>query len=140
MGKASNFSLGRLLLQIALGAMFAVAGIWALQGGGDAGVTAIRQLIGDKSLESILCIVFGVIELIAGVFLILSIFIGDRFGAFGRILMIIIMIVWIIAIVLIDFLGSGSLLKHGSNWNFLKWLYDFAYHLIVLGALVVLQN
>ena len=140
MGKASNFSLGRLLLQIAIGAMFTVAGIWALQGGGDAGAAAIRRLIDAKNVESILCIVFGVIELIAGVFLILSIFIGDKFGSFGKILMIIIMVVWIIAIVLIDFLGDGSLLNHGSRWNFLSWLYNFAYHLIVLGAIVVLQN
>ena len=129
MGKANNFSLGRLLLQIAVGAMLTVAGIWALQGGGDAGVAAIRDLIGAKNLESILCIVFGIIELIAGVFLILELFIGDKFGALGKVLMIIIMI-----------LGGGSLLNHGSHWNFLSWLYNFAYHLIVLGAIVVLQN
>ena len=140
MGKASNFSLGRLLLQIAVGAMLSVAGIWALQGGGDAGIAAIRDLIDARNVESILCIVFGIIELIAGVFLILELFIGDKIGSLSKILMIIIMIVWIIAIVLIDFIGSGSLLNHGSRWNFLSWLYNFAYHLIVLGALVVLQN
>ena len=140
MGKASNFSLGRLLLQIAIGAMLTVAGIWALQGGGDEGVAAIRYLIGARDLENILCIVFGIIELIAGIFLILELFIGDKFGSLGKILMIIIMIVWIIAIVLIDFLGGGSLLNHGSHWNFLSWLYNFAYHLIVLGAIIVLQN
>lgn len=140
MGKASNFSLGRLLLQIAVGAMLSVAGIWALQGGGDAGIAAIRDLIDARNVESILCIVFGIIELIAGVFLILELFIGDKIGSLSKILMIIIMIVWIIAIVLIDFIGSGSLLNHGSRWNFLSWLYNFAYHLIVLGAIVVLQN
>ena len=140
MGKANNFSLGRLLLQIAVGAMLTVAGIWALQGGGDAGIAAIRDLIGSKDVESILCIVFGIIELIAGIFLILELFIGDKIGSLGKILMLIIMIVWIIAIVLIDFLGSGSLFNHGSHWNFLKWLYELAYHLIVLGAIIVLQN
>ena len=140
MGKANNFSLGRLLLQIAVGAMLSVAGIWALQGGGDAGVAAIRDLIDARNVESILCIVFGIIELIAGVFLILELFIGDKIGSLSKILMIIIMVVWIIAIVLIDFIGSGSLLNHGSRWNFLSWLYNFAYHLIVLGAIVVLQN
>ena len=140
MGKANNFSLGRLLLQIAVGAMLSVAGIWALQGGGDAGVAAIRDLIDEKNVESILCIVFGIIELIAGIFLILELFLGDKIGALGKILMMIIMIVWIVAIVLIDFLGKGSLLNHGSHWDFLKWLYNFAYHLIVLGALLVLQN
>ena len=139
MGKASNFSLGRLLLQIAIGAMLTVAGIWALQGGGDEGVAAIRYLIGARDLENILCIVFGIIELIAGVFLILELFIGDKFGALGKILMIIIMIVWIIAIVLIDFFGNGGIFHNGAH-NFLKWLYNFACHLIVLGALIVLQN
>lgn len=135
MGKASNFSLGRLLLQIAVGAMLTVAGIWALRGGGDAGVSAIRSIF-DGDIEKILIIVFGVIELIAGVFLILSLFIGDKFGNLGKVLMLIIMIVWIAAIVLVDFLGSSSVFHR----PFLSWLYDFAYHLIVLGALIVLQN
>ena len=137
MGKSSNFSLGRLLLQIAVGAMLTVAGIWALQGGGDEGIAAIKYLIGARDVERILCIVFGIIELIAGVFLILELFIGDKIGALGKILTLIIIIVWIIAIVLIDFLGNHGLFKQN---NFLNWLYNFAYHLIVLGALLVLQN
>ena len=138
MGKASNFSLGRLLLQIAVGAMLTVAGIWALQGGGDEGIAAIKYLIDARNVESILCIVFGIIELIAGVFLILELFIGDKFGSLGKVLMLIIMIVWIVAIVLIDFFGNGGLFHNGTH-NFLKWLYNFACHLIVLGALIVLQ-
>ena len=75
--------------------------------------------------------------MIAGVFLILELFIGDKIGALGKILTLIIIIVWIIAIVLIDFLGNHGLFKQN---NFLNWLYNFAYHLIVLGALLVLQN
>ena len=137
MGKANNFSIGRLLLQIAVGAMLTVAGIWALQGGGDEGIAAIKYLIGARDVERILCIVFGIIELIAGVFLILALFIGDKIGALGKVLTLIIIIVWIIAIVLIDFLGNHGLFKQN---NFLNWLYNFAYHLIVLGALLVLQN
>ena len=137
MGKANNFSIGRLLLQIAIGAMLTVAGIWALQGGGDEGIAAIKYLIGARDFERILCIVFGIIELIAGVFLILELFIGDKIGALGKVLTLIIIIVWIIAIVLIDFLGNHGLFKQN---NFLNWLYNFAYHLIVLGALLVLQN
>ena len=137
MGKGNNFSLGRLLLQIAVGAMLTVAGIWALQGGGDEGIAAIKYLIGARDFERILCIVFGIIELIAGVFLILELFIGDKIGSLGKVLTLIIIIVWIIAIILIDFLGNHGLFKQN---NFLNWLYNFAYHLIVLGALLVLQN
>ena len=137
MGKANNFSIGRLLLQIAVGAMLTVAGIWALQGGGDEGIAAIKYLIGARDFERILCIVFGIIELIAGVFLILELFIGDKIGSLGKVLTLIIIIVWIIAIVLIDFLGGNGLFKQN---NVLRWLYNFAYHLIVLGALLILQN
>ena len=45
MSKESGMSLGRLLLQIAVGVMLAVAGIWALQGGGDAAVGAIKEIL-----------------------------------------------------------------------------------------------
>ena len=133
-----SFSIGKLILQIALGAMLSVAGIWALQGGGDAGAKAIRATF-NGDLGNILRIVFDVIELLAGVFLILELFIGDKFGGFGNVLMFIIMIVWIIAIVLIDFVGRGGILNGGAR-DFLSWLYDFSYHLIVLGAIIYLKD
>ena len=125
------------MLNLAVGVMLAVGGIWALQGGGDEGIAAIKYLIGARDFERILCIVFGIIELIAGVFLILELFIGDKIGSLGKVLTLIIIIVWIIAIILIDFLGNHGLFKQN---NFLNWLYNFVYHLIVLGALLVLQN
>lgn len=138
MSKGSGMSLGRLLLQIAVGVMLAVAGIWALQGGGDAAVGAIKEIF-SGDLSRILCIVFGIIELLAGVLLIIELFAGDRFGKFDNILMFIIMIVWIVAIVLVDFLGKGGILNGGTR-NFLEWLYNFASHLIVLGAMIYLNN
>lgn len=138
MSKESGMSLGRLLLQIAVGVMLAVAGIWALQGGGDAAVGAIKEIF-SGDLSRILCIVFGVIELLAGVLLIVELFAGDKFGKFDNILMFIIMIVWIVAIVLVDFLGKGGILNGGTR-NFLSWLYNFASHLIVLGAMMYLNN
>ena len=138
--KTSHYSFGRILLQIALGAMLAVSGIWALQGGGDAGIAAIRDIISNSTIETVLCISFGVIELLAGIFLILKLFIGDRFGTFGKVIMIIILIVWIIAIVLIDFLGKNGIIGHSGRFDFLKWTYDLAYHLIVLGEIIYLND
>ena len=137
MSKNSSFSIGRILLQIALGLLLTVAGIWTFMGGGDEGVSAIKNVIDNKTLETILIYAYGVIEVISGVFLILSLFIGDSLGAFGNILMIIIMIVWILAIVLIDFLGAGSIFR---TRNLLNWLYQFAGHLIILGALLILHD
>ena len=124
--------LGRFILQIALGVMLAVAGIWALQGGGDAAAAAITRVF-NGSLGRTLKVVFGVIELLSGIFLILESFIGDRFGSLDDILQIIVMIVWIVAIVLMDFLGG--------NFNLgLSWFYQFASHMLVLGALIYLRD
>lgn len=138
MAKKSGASIGRLVLQLALGAMLAVAGIWAFQGGGDAASDAIKRIFGGD-VGNILRIVFGVIELLAGVFLILELFMGDQFGKLDNILMLIVMIVWIVAIVLMDFVGNGGLFNGGID-NFLKWLYTFAGHLIVLGAMITLND
>lgn len=138
MSNKSTLSIGRMVLQIALGVMLAVAGIWALQGDGDDAAAAIRSIF-DGNIENILVIVFGVIELLAGILLIVELFAGERFGKFDSLLMIIVMIVWIVAIVLIDFLGAGGILKGGAR-HFLEWLYAFASHLIVLGAMLYLNN
>lgn len=143
----THLSLGRLILQLALGLFLAISGIWVLAGfgnwswvsGGDAGAAAIKSIIQNRTLENILVISYGVVELIAGIFLILSLFIGDVFGAFGNVLHIIIMIVWIVAIVLIDFLSSSNGISLLRN-SFLKWLYQVATHLIILGALIYLKD
>jgi hypothetical protein len=143
----THLSLGRLILQLALGLFLAISGIWVLAGfgnwswvsSGDAGAAAIKSIIQNRTLENILVISYGVVELIAGIFLILSLFIGDVFGAFGNVLHIIIMIVWIVAIVLIDFLSSSSGISLLRN-SFLKWLYQVATHLIILGALIYLKD
>ena len=97
----SGWTAALLILQIAVGAMLAVGGIWALQGGGDFAARAIKGLVSGNA-GNILVIVFGVIELLVGVFMILKIVIGDRFGSFGTVLALIAIIVWIIAIVLSD--------------------------------------
>ena len=138
MAKKSEVRLFWLVLNIAVGAMLAVGGIWALQGGGDFGCKAIKSVF-NGDIAKILSIVFGVIELLSGVFIILQLFIGDRMGTFGSILKLVVVIVWAVAIVFADFLGNGGLLNGGMN-NFLNWLYEFALHMIVLCALLVTRD
>ncbi len=129
-----SYSFGRLLMQIALGAMLAIAGIWALMGGGDFGAKAIGGLL-NGTVGKICVIIFGVIELLAGIFLILELFMGDIFGKIDNILMLIIIIVWIIAIVLADFIGG--LFKGGFS---LEWLWSLASHVLVLGVMFNLKD
>lgn len=133
----SGWTAALLILQIAVGAMLAVGGIRALQGGGDFAARAIKGLV-SGNVENILVIVFGVIELLVGVFMILKIVIGDRFGSFGTVLALIAIVVWIVAIVLSDILGASGILNGGSK-NFLEWLYTFAQHLIILGAILAVR-
>ena len=133
----SGWTAALLILQIAVGAMLAVGGIWALQGGGDFAARAIKGLVSGNA-GNILVIVFGVIELLVGVFMIFKIVIGDRFGSLGTVLALIAIIVWIIAIVLSDILGANGILNGGAK-NFLEWLYTFAQHLIILGAILAVR-
>lgn len=137
MAKAKNYSLTKVIIQVALGLMLAIGGIWGLQGGGDFGVKALRDVF-SGNVENILVIVFSIIELLAGLYLILELFIGDL-GKFDNILMLIIMIVWIVAIVLFDFIGKSGIFNGGTK-NFLEWLWNFASHLIVLGAILYCKD
>ncbi|MCR4821539.1 MAG: hypothetical protein K5873_01540 [Treponema sp.] len=132
MAKKSQISLFWLILNIAVGAMLAIGGIWALQGGGDFGCKAIKSIF-SGDFAKIMGIVFGVIELLSGIFIILQLFIGDRTGSLGSILKLIIVIVWAVAIVLAD-------IVHGDFGNFLAWFYEFAMHVIVLCALLVTRD
>lgn len=134
MAKKSSISLGKIILQIALGLLLAIGGIYALQDKSSELSRAITETFkGD--VGNIVRIVFAVLELLAGVFLILELFIGDVFGKIDNLLMIIIMVVWVCGIVLLDFL-NGNLLKP----DFLPWLHKFAGHLLVLGAMVYLND
>lgn len=130
--EGTRISLFYVILNLAVGAMLAVGGIWALQGGGDFACTAIRAIF-DNDAEDILIIVFGVIELLSGLFIILQLFVGDRLSRLGTILKLVIVIVWGAAIVIADILN-------GNFSNFLSWLYTLSGHLIVLAALLVTRD
>lgn len=126
-------SISTLLMQIALGCLLLISGIWGLQGGGDEAVKSIRHLF-NGSAGDIFAVVFSIIELIAGFFLILSLFV-PLLASLNTIFLFIVMIVWIVAIVLMDFLGNSGIFNGGAK-HFLTWLYNFAYHLLVLAAII----
>ena len=152
MGKSvKNASIGKLILQLAIGALLVVAGIWVFsntQSGGDEAVKAIRKIFDNKDFGKMIGIVFGAIELVAGAFLILEPFVGI-IRNYTSLVIIAVLAIWIIATILIDFCGTGSggLLKPSiaigdieKTEDFLKWLYQFAGHLTVIGALLYLRD
>lgn len=130
-------TIGRLVLQIALGIFFVVSGVWALQGKStnEIALAVHKVLTGDAA--SIVAIAFGVVEVIAGAFLILRLFINIA-STLDKTLMLIIAIAWICAIVLLDVLG-GNLLGGGTVPSIMAWLSRLSYHLLVLGALLTVR-
>lgn len=152
MGKSvKNASIGKLILQLAIGALLVVAGIWVFsntQSGGDEAVKAIRKIFDNKDFGKMIGIVFGAIELVAGAFLILEPFVGI-IRNYTSLVIIAVLAIWIVATILIDFCGTGAggLLKPSiaigdieKTEDFLKWLYQFAGHLTVIGALLYLRD
>lgn len=131
-------TVGTIVLQIALGLLFIVGGIWTLQGSRSDEISAAFYSIFDNDLAKIFCIVFGVIEIVAGVFLLLRLFVFLNTNL-DSVLMIIIMICWIVAIVIIDFIGNDGLFNNFDN-GFLGWVNRFALHLLVLGAILKVKD
>ena len=134
MARSSHVSFFWTILNLAVGAMLAVGGIWALQGGGDFAAEALKGLLNGDA-RRIGVIMFGVIELLSGIFIILQLFIGDRTGSLGPLLKLIVVVVWAIAVIIADFLNG-----HFLSPNVLSWVYALAMHLIVLAALLVTRD
>jgi len=132
MGKSTKSPIFWVVLNLAVGVMLAVGGIWALQGSGDFAAQALRS-VASGDISRLLGIAFGVVELLSGIFIILQCFIYDKFGKFGYVLKVIICAIWAFAIVVADILN-------GNFSDLLSWLYTFAGHLIVLAALLITRS
>lgn len=136
--ETKNRSAGTLILQIALGLLFIVSGIWTLQGGkGDEIVSAFYSIF-SKDIAHICCIVFGIIELVAGFFLLLRLFVTMNTNL-DTVLVYIIMICWIAAIIIIDFVGKNGIINNLDS-NFLSFLNRFARHLLILGSIIKVKD
>lgn len=145
MANKREFSVGRLFLQIALGTLLIVGGIWAItvSNGGDFGVLALTSVYNKihnppQYLYSILKISYGVIELIIGVFIVIEIFAGDILANFGKVLKIIIIVIWVASIILAHLIpGFGEFIINNNKLDLAR-CYDLALHLCALGGLFVL--
>ena len=144
-------SLSTFVLRIALACFLIVAGILTLQldsgllgklQAGFAGneiANAIHSMTkGD--LANILIILMGILQLGAGVFLILGFFMNV--GSFNKVVLAIILIMWLVVIFLVDIIGKGGLLGGAfKNMNtFLSFLKVFSAHLLVLGAILSVKE
>ncbi len=147
----SNSSPSKIVLRIALALFLIVTGILTLQldsgflGKLQAGfsgneiATAVHSFLkGDMANVVIVCL--GILELVAGLFLILEFFMDTR--AFSGLALLVILILWIVVIVLVDVIGKGGLLDGAfkSSAAFLSFLKVLGAHLLVLGAIMSAQE
>ena len=142
----SKRTLGGIVLQLALSLFLIVSGIVTLQLDGgffgkiQAGVNGNELasavygfLKGDPA--TVVIIVLGICELIAGIFLLANFFVDT--GRITNTFVFIIIVMWLLVIALVDVMGRGGLL-HGalaSVGAFLTFLKSLSAHLLVLGAL-----
>ena len=146
----SKKSLGGMLLQIALGLFLLATGIMTLQLdgtfgsfqaslGGNEVANVIYDLL-DGNLAKIAVIIIGICELLAGVFLLISLF--TTVGKLADVVLFIIMVMWIIVIVLVDILGSRGILGNAfkSFSSIISYMKTLSGHLLVLGAILIVKR
>lgn len=136
-------SIGVVLLQISVALFLLVSGITGLlsSSAGDLApvVEFFNSLFKSSSVLTVMIIILSISQIIGGFFLITELFTTDL--RITDMILVILIILWIINIVLVDFVGpfgSGSILR--STGSLLRYLGTLSSHLMVLGALVLVTK
>jgi hypothetical protein len=91
----------------------------------------LTQVFGTGDLTKTLVVLFSVLAVVGGVFLLLELF-GLKVPVVD-IVILVFLVVWLVFIVLSDAVYA---FKEPRNFEFLPWLRALAAHLVVLGALI----
>ncbi|HKL85808.1 MAG TPA: hypothetical protein VJ861_05715 [Treponemataceae bacterium] len=134
---------GLIILQIAVALFLLVSGITGLlnSSAGDLApvVSFFNDLLKSKSAITIVIMILSIVEIIAGFFLLTELFTTDL--RITDIILLIFIILWIVNIVLVDFIGpigEGSIFKNVNS--VLHYLSTLSSHLMVLGALILVTR
>lgn len=135
--------IGLIILQVAVALYLLVSGVSGLintSAGELAPVIGfLIDLFKNSSIVTIMIIVLSICEIIAGFFLLTELFTADL--RITDIILFIFIILWIINIILIDFIGpfsNGSVFKNLNS--VLAYLSALSSHLMVLGALILVTR
>jgi len=93
--------------------------------------TMVKAIFSNGNLVSALTIILSVCAIVAGVFLLLSVFKNDI--ALTEIILLVFIILWVIFIVIMDIINP---LSSKGKTDFLVYLVQLSAHLMVLGALI----
>lgn len=136
-------SVGLIILQIAVALFLLVSGVTGIinSSAGELApaVSFLDSLFNNSSIAIIMIIVLSVCEIVAGFFLITEIFTTDL--RITDIILFIFIILWVLNIVLVDFIGpisEGSIFR--SAGSVLQYLGALSSHLMVLGATMIVAK
>ena len=121
---------GDLLLRILVGLLFICIGVQGLLGNTSNG---LFRALDNEVLE----IILGILLLICGVLLIIPSFLKGINSVYVKWSMIAILIVWVLAIIMTDFV-HGLKGVNGEEW--FTWLEDFVTHLLVLACVYMVSS
>jgi len=136
-------SIGVVVLQISVALFLLVSGITGIIRSSAGDLTAVVGFLGDlfrnDSLVGFIVVALSVCEIIAGFFLLMEIFTTDL--RITDMILFIFIILWIVNIVLVDFVGP---IGEGSSFRSVNGVLDYlgtlSSHLMVLGALILVTR
>jgi len=135
--------LGLIVIQVAVALFLLVSGVTGLlnSSAGDlaAVVDFLNGLFRSSSIVTIMIIVLSVCEIIAGFFLLSELFTTDL--RITDMILFIFIILWIVNIVLADFIapiGGGTIFRNVNS--VLRYLSTLSSHLMVLGGLIMVTK
>ncbi len=135
--------IGLIILQVAMALFLLVSGVNGLldTSAGDLAVVIsfLNEFFKNASVVTITIIVLSICEIIAGFFLLTELFTTDL--RVTDMILFIFIILWIINIVLVDFIGpigDGSIFRNVQS--VLHYLSTLSSHLMVLGALILVTK
>jgi len=135
MSKTSGSGGSIFLLQLSVGILFLVIGILGLSGetsGFGAMINNMNRFLGVQG--KIIPTIISILQLAAGLFLLLDLFNLVRLGA-TKTLVLIILILWIVNMVFAHILGNSLF-----DPSFLAWLGALAPNLVVLASLWIIYE
>ena len=115
-----------IILRLLVGILFVCIGIEGIAGlGSDTGLY--------RDLDDLYAILLGVVIMLAGLLLVVPMFIKGIPTTFTKVSMGVILIVWVAVIILSDFVYG---VKHTSGKEWFSWVETFIYHLLILSCVV----
>ena len=112
---------------------------------GDEVVGAVHSILKDSKNHNLVVavvIIVGVLELSAGVLVLLNFFLPVGMKGLKSLFMWIVFGIWCAVFVLVDILGSNGILGDAfkNSAHVLAWLKSLSTHLLILGAILVAKN